>query len=548
MSQPANYLANTTCERLQDIADPDVTGLGVVTSFIISITFNFSAIIMAYFFRWLPESRYSEIDDAFVHEIWSFFQSSISPSRILPEWERREQARHREFMKRKRIRAFESFMVAMSDQQLITGVALIITTTFMSFDPHLSASFSVYSFQVATRLGYFSCIVHLCTVSLLREHFDTGKRLRDFRVLLVAIILVLLVICMVISDSVTFRFNRHISVQCAKSNFRFVDPERPGYVGFSDEVIVIFNLVVLVLVILTGYSRRFLEIYYKSARTDYHYWPRKSLRVFFGRDGEVAYSRASPGVNSLLEILQNSSRRRRGRTSCFGYWVLLLDIWVESISTSLLWDIIWLSFYLTFGMGNFWSFYMDAGLKLSMKPNFGQVVPLILVCLPFLSAWEAFTGKLCRYQLATLSFIEEVVRDDHDFEPRVISGLLSSNQDEDSDPLLAAHTSGNTEGILTVAKRLKIPLLWFKSCTFIYWVGLMVWALMFAGVIPGHGAFYVSIISCVIFAGFVMANTAAWFKAVYYVMIHRLSWGRFYNGCCEAVTALMSYVLDKLRR
>ncbi|KAK2048341.1 hypothetical protein LZ31DRAFT_550376 [Colletotrichum somersetense] len=532
MSQPTNYLANTTCKPLQDIADPDVTGLGVVTSFIISITFNFSAIIMAYFFRWLPESRYSPIDDAFVHRIRSFFPSSISPSRILPEWERKEQTRHREFMKRKRIRAFESFMVAMSDQQLITGVALIITTTFMSFDTHLSTSFSVYSFQVATRLGYFSCIVHLCTMSLLREHFDTGKRLRDFRVMLVAIILVLLVICMVISDSVTFRFNRHISVQCAKSNFRFIDPERPGYVWFSDEMIVIFNLVVLILVILLGYSRRFLEIYYKNARTDYHYWPRKSLRVLFGRDGEVAYSKASPGVNSLLENLQNSSRRRRGRTSCSDYWVLLLDIWVESISTSLLWDIIWLSFYLTFGMGNFWSFYMDAGLKLSMTPNFGQVVPLILVCLPFLSAWEAFTATIPTNTLhprhntqnrnpsSDAIQPDRVMRDDHDFELRATSGL-SSNQDEDSNPLLVARTSGNTEGILAVAKSLEISLLWFKFCIFLYWVGLMVWALMFAGVIPGHGAFYVSIISCVIFAGFVMANTAAWFKAIYYVTIHR---------------------------
>ncbi|KAK1966028.1 hypothetical protein LY78DRAFT_657712 [Colletotrichum sublineola] len=483
MSHPTNYLVkNGTCEKLEDVADPDITGLGVVISFIVSISFNFVAIIMAYFFRWLPEPRYSLIDDAFVRFVRSFCPDSISSSHILPEHEREEQIKERELKRSQRIRAFESFMVSMSDQQLITGVALIVTTTFMSFDHHLSNSFSVYSFQVATRLGYFSCIVHLCTISLLREHFDTHKRLRNFRLMLVAMILVLLITCMVVSDSVTFRFNRHISVQCARHNFRFIDPERPGYVGFSDEVVVTFNLIVLILVILLGYARRFLEIYSKDARKDYK-------------------------VELLLTKLRNYDRSSRGYTSIFNFWVLILKTWVESISTSLLWDIIWLSFYLAFGMGNFWTFYEDADLKLEMEPNFGQVVPLILVFLPFLSAWEAFSATI---PTNTATFTATVQTETSN------SGQSEQNREYPalprSDIVIScsdANTSKKSEGILEMVQKLGISTLWFKVGTFLYWVGLVVWALMFADVIPGYGAFYVSIIACVIFTVFVIASVNA---------------------------------------
>lgn len=297
----------------------------------------------------------------------------------------------------------------MSDQQLITGVALTITTTFMTFTDQLSESFSVYSLQIATRLGYLSCIVHLCLISLLREHFDTNRCSRNFRVIVVALFLILLIICMVISESVTLRFNRRISVKCARQNFRFVDTERPQYVVFSDEVVVVFNLAVLIFVIVSGYLRRFFELYHKDARTESHYWSQWSLRTIFGDGARDAYDEVRPDVKSLLHNLREyhrhveprqvhgcltQDRGGRGWKSKLDHEILVLRIWIESLATSLLWDIIWLSFYIVFGMGSFWNFYADAGLEHSMEPNFGQVVPLILVCLPFLSAWEAYSGKL----------------------------------------------------------------------------------------------------------------------------------------------------------
>lgn len=356
----------------------------VVISFLVSITFSLSAIAAAYFCRWLPEDRFGPIDKAFSKRIRSFIPYSSSSDSEQIEGSPKSQ---------RKIRAFKSFILAMSDQQLITGVALVITTTLMTFREDLSSDFSVYSFQIATRLGYFSCIVHFCSISMLREHFDRSKGMRNFRLVIVAGLLVLLIICMAISESVTFRFNRHVSVKCAREHFLFINPERDGYTWFSDEVVVIFNLVVLILVILLGYWRSFLELCFEGARNDYHYWPRKSLSFVF-KKWEVAYGRASPGMKKSLETLEeNPLVARKGFKSKFEYWALLVGIWVESMSASLLWNIIWLFFYFAFGMGNFWNFYVDAGVRPPIDASFGQVVPLILVCLPFLSAWEAFSGR-----------------------------------------------------------------------------------------------------------------------------------------------------------
>ncbi|TQN68834.1 hypothetical protein CSHISOI_06633, partial [Colletotrichum shisoi] len=144
----------------------------VVASFMVSFGLTYMAIIVAYIFRLFPESRYNSIDLAVSRNL-SPLRSNSFPLR-LPQWHSTRDSRTAKETRIKRVRAFESFILAMSDQQLITGVALLIVTTYMTFS-ELGESFSVYPFQVATRLGYCSCIVHLCTICLLREHFDANN-------------------------------------------------------------------------------------------------------------------------------------------------------------------------------------------------------------------------------------------------------------------------------------------------------------------------------------------------------------------------------------
>ena len=58
----------------------------------------------------------------------------------------------------------KSFMLSMSDQQLVSGVALLIA----GFAKHMEIT--TYSMDVIAALAYLSSSVHLATLPLIRDH------------------------------------------------------------------------------------------------------------------------------------------------------------------------------------------------------------------------------------------------------------------------------------------------------------------------------------------------------------------------------------------
>jgi hypothetical protein len=63
----------------------------------------------------------------------------------------------------KRKDAFEKFILALSDQQLVTGLAILIVG-FVKCD------ISVYSFENVSALAWFSCTTHLATLTVLKRY------------------------------------------------------------------------------------------------------------------------------------------------------------------------------------------------------------------------------------------------------------------------------------------------------------------------------------------------------------------------------------------
>jgi hypothetical protein len=57
---------------------------------------------------------------------------------------------------------FEAIILAFSDQQLVTGLALLISI-------YIKGDITVYTFQVATSLAWFSSTIHLATLVVLKE-------------------------------------------------------------------------------------------------------------------------------------------------------------------------------------------------------------------------------------------------------------------------------------------------------------------------------------------------------------------------------------------
>jgi len=57
---------------------------------------------------------------------------------------------------------FEAIVLAFSDQQLVTGLALLISI-------YTKGDITVYTFQVAASLAWFSSTIHLATLVVLKE-------------------------------------------------------------------------------------------------------------------------------------------------------------------------------------------------------------------------------------------------------------------------------------------------------------------------------------------------------------------------------------------
>ncbi|RSL98599.1 hypothetical protein CDV31_012501 [Fusarium ambrosium] len=405
------------CEPLDEVVDSDVAGWGVITSFTAAIVFNVSAIIAGYLFLALDKDRYKPPDHRFLRilgmrrpnvpavtdlsnipgdhstneeistqlshsaegpahaqESWGTGTSPGSdndtsirrrwthppdiPSTVnnfIPEPAQTQEttrvetnldSHHDDIAITAWVDALESLVLGMSDLQLFTGMALMIPTLLMTVGLHgLNESLSVYSFKVVTMLAYFSFIIHLCSLTVVRP--KKPGFLWYFRAGVMTLFLFLLIICMFFSGSVTFRFNSNVSVKCALQNLHMVDPQRPGYTNISDEAIIFFNLIVLIAIIGLGYYRR--------------------LNALF----------SEPPQNPVCNIESK----------------LWSSLGLEEFESSFLLEIIWILFYFVFGFANLCKFLIDEHADVgAIEPSFGQLVPILLLVHPILSALQALSG------------------------------------------------------------------------------------------------------------------------------------------------------------
>jgi hypothetical protein len=87
--------------------------------------------------------------------------------------------------------AFSRFILTLSDQQLVTGLAILIGAVSNQ------QILSVYEFSVVLSLAWFSSTTHLATLDALREYFLEHKVVRNWRVGGMLSLLALLSYCLV---------------------------------------------------------------------------------------------------------------------------------------------------------------------------------------------------------------------------------------------------------------------------------------------------------------------------------------------------------------
>lgn len=128
----------------------------------------------------------------------------------------------------RRRKSLNGFLMALSDQQLVTGPAMIIAALVQR------CQISCYEFQVVTSLGFLASTTHLTTLVVLREYLRGNKVVRNIRVIAMVCNLVLLLYCELLSDA-SSKYDSTIKIQCVMS-----DPTALDAITMSSVATVLF--------------------------------------------------------------------------------------------------------------------------------------------------------------------------------------------------------------------------------------------------------------------------------------------------------------------
>lgn len=146
--------------------NPDISGIGVMLAFLISAYVSFTAILGAYISGMVEPELLASVD-----------------SRIMRIRSRVE--------KHPRIhRVLRQTVLAFSDQQIVTGIAIMIA----GFVGLHKGDISVYHYQIVLYLAWLSSSVHLSALTLLRPYLNAHPGVKAWRLTGMLVLFLMLVI------------------------------------------------------------------------------------------------------------------------------------------------------------------------------------------------------------------------------------------------------------------------------------------------------------------------------------------------------------------
>lgn len=172
----------------------------------------------------------------------------------------------------RRSKGLEKFILALSDQQLVTGLA-VLTAGYIS-----PCSTSIYHFNIIAALGWFSSTTHLSTLVVLQFYFIEHPRLRNWRVVAMLLIFGLLAIAQAVTVNSTL--DNSLPIRCLYT---------PG--SFSTGTIL--NGLLIISFLGATYSNRIIRLYSLD--------PEWSLQAWFV-NGVVWALKKNPRLSNLTEI------------------------------------------------------------------------------------------------------------------------------------------------------------------------------------------------------------------------------------------------------
>ena len=392
--------ANLNCTSRPSItATADVAGSGALAAFLASALFTIIAIIWGYLSDSLPDWYLNETDKHIVSSFQSWLASKRVNRSVKWLWKKLKQWTLFIFGKRpgpkhtmsrdERQEAVTRFILSLSDQQLATGLAVLVAGVANQ------CTLTVYEFQVIFALAWFSSTTHLATLDCLRDYFLNHHVVRNFRVFGMLFLLLLLSYTLIMSMA---SIDETIPLACT---FRYFGNQG---VRNSDNISIylVVQAAVTLMFLLWNYVVRIVASFDRADGR-----PTMLERMIFNRKTRSfrRKHRSSTELRKIIlkeAVLELRSRNRRNELERIeesrGLWqqVLILNRASRSYSDSFLAHGPLLMFMIAYGFtqlyGSRWHPNIDVYVDSSF--SFGQITSLFLLVLPVLAAAEIYYGKL----------------------------------------------------------------------------------------------------------------------------------------------------------
>lgn len=278
-------------------------------------------------------------------------------------------------------KVLERFVLSLSDQQLVTGIA-ILSAGWIRHSKE-----KVYDFQMITDLAWMSSNTHLLAVGFLRDYFKKHQDTRYWRLTIMGCNFVLLFVANIYTGELYWFDDFAYPAQCDFDAINH-DPSwiagQPARYMYSSMALLLYGYVRGLVPLFPGlwqpvaawlkdHIRRRMDRWFDHG-TRYH---RRLLHSHRTRAVELA--RMLPGVMlALYEISYTAIH--------MGIYVIASDAWSVLIIQS---------FWYVYGNWWIWSDRNYAQTYMEGEENkwgFGQLVPLLLIGLPLLSSVGNYYG------------------------------------------------------------------------------------------------------------------------------------------------------------
>jgi hypothetical protein len=385
--------------------------LEVLAGFMSTAFITFLAVLYGYISKSLPADYYNEFDlwiIPFIQKplqwIIAFIQKLLYWIIAFPRGPLQSQELDADLdSKRKRMemktKTLERFILALSDQQLVTGLAVLIAGLVKC------CTLSYWEFLIVVSLAWFSSTTHLSTLVVLRNYFHNHKTVRNWRVAGMLFMLVLLFFSILVQVALPPNYEISAPMECVFMNMASGLALDPGYMV---PVILVF--------LFFAYANQLVKLFSVDRQKTVFSILRKSIInvciMVFGRVSSRKWRvKYSAIVKERLANRPGIQRRKMlqrfiDRTPKQQKWIILearlISIFAllseasAAYLDSFMWQIVWLIFGLAFGISQ-----IVQNRWISLPPldgsdsrmDFGQIVPLLLLTLPMLAAGEAYYGE-----------------------------------------------------------------------------------------------------------------------------------------------------------